>query len=164
MDKEIFEERASRLEAVGEVINKLPSEIRLDAFGLLKGYVTKGAVTTAAGADAGSGGDVGDAGDGSLFSNYKHEKPHEYVNLIVADLFQRYGSEPFTVAEIEAIAANTGITVPARVDMTLRQAKDDGNKLYQPVGRGKFKPTTNGELYLKKTYGVKKGTQTPPEG
>lgn len=163
MDDKIFGERVSRLEEVGKIVNKLPSEIRLEAFGLLKGYVTKSIVTDAVPEDVGSDGDSGGAGDGGLFSKHIHEKPHENVSLIVAHLFQQYGSEPFTVAEIETVAADAGITVPARIDMTLRQAKENGNKLFQTAGRGKFKPTVHGELFLKSAYKVRKGTKTRPK-
>jgi hypothetical protein len=166
MDKEIFEERASRLEEVGKVINKLPSEIRLEAFGLLKGYVTKNAATGAAAEPkegAGGDGDGGGTGDGGLFSKHIHDKPADNVYLIAADFFQNYGSAPFTAAEIEAAAADAGVTVPSSVDMTLRAAQKKGNKLFQSAGRGKFKTTVHGELFLKNTYNVKKGTKTRPK-
>jgi len=163
VDEKIFNERVSRLEEVGKVINKLPGEIRLEAFGLLKGYVAKGGTAESVREDAGGEVDVEVEADGSLFSKHIHEKPHENVNLIVAHLFQQYGSEPFAVSEIAALAADVGVTVPARIDMTLRAAKENGNKLFQSAGRGKFKPTVHGELFLKNTYKIKKGTKTRPK-
>lgn len=164
MDEKTFSERASRLAEVGEVIGKLPSEIRIEAFGLLKRYVTKNASSGddafEAEQDVASDGDAGDSSDGGLFSKYIHDKPADNVRLVVAHLFEQYGSEPFTAAEIESVAADAGITVPSRIDMTLRQATDDGKQLFVSAGKGKFKPTVHGEIYLKNTYKVKKGTKT----
>lgn len=163
MDEKTFGERASRLEEIGKVINKLPSEIRLEAFSLLKGYVATNLATAGDGGKVEAGsendGDIDGMGDGGLFSEHNHEKPFENVYLVTAHLFQQHGSEPFTVAEIEAVAADAGITVPDRVDMTLRSAKDDGKNLYISPERGKFKPTVHGELYLKRVYKVKKGNK-----
>lgn len=160
MDEKIFNERASRLEEVGKVISALPPEIRLEAFGLLKMYVTKNAATDGAPDAEGGGGsedDVDSIGSGGLFAKYIHDKPADNVRLAVAHLFEKFGSDPFTAAEIETLAADVGITVPSRIDMTLRTATDDGKQLFVSAGRGKFKPTVHGELYLKKTYQVKKG-------
>lgn len=169
MEKDIFDERASRLEEVGKVINKLPGEIRLDAFNLLKAYVTKQGMTgvkEANGVEDGADGadtDAGAASD-SLFAKHIHEQPSDNVRLIAAHLFQLYGSEPFSLDEVEAIAASAGITIPNRVNMTLRAATENGNKLFTSAGRGKFRPTVHGELFLKNTYKVKKGTKTRPKG
>jgi hypothetical protein len=60
-------------------------------------------------------------------------------------------------------AVSAGLTIPEHLRMTFRAAQDGGKKLYQPAGRGLFKPTVTGELYLKKTYGVTKGTSLPPK-
>ncbi|KJC52112.1 hypothetical protein [Bradyrhizobium sp. LTSP857] len=167
MNKEEFEERASRLQEIGQIIEKLPIEIRGDAFGLLKAYATKNASSGNDPSQAEqyiASDDNGDAdsnsSEGGLFSKHTHDKPADNVRLAAAHLFEQYGSEPFTAAEIESVATDAGITVPSRIDMTLRVAKDDGKQLFMSAGRGKFKPTVHGEIYLKNTYKVKKGTNT----
>ena len=158
MDKKEFDERASRLQDVGNVIDKLPAEIRSEAFGLLKGYVSTNN-TSNTGAERKRDKEADNSHvDTNLFSRFDHDKPSDNVRLIAADLFQQYGAEPFTVDEVSARAAEAGITVPARIDMTLRSALEDGKHLFVNAGRGKFKPTVHGESYLKDTYSVKKGT------
>jgi hypothetical protein len=161
VDQTQFDERVSRIQKIGQIIEKLPIEIRAEAFGLLKVYVIENASSDddAPEVDQDAASDV-DASGSSLFSKHTHDKPADNVRLTVAYLFEQFGSEPFTVAEIESIAADVGITVPSRVDMTLRGATDDGKQLFVSAGRGKFKPTVHGEIYLKDTYKVKKGAQT----
>jgi hypothetical protein len=99
----------------------------------------------------------------SFYGKFSHDKPSDNVRLIAADLFQQYGSEPFSTEEMKTIAASVGITVPARVDATVIQAAEKGKKLFIRAGRGKFKPTVHGEAYLKTTYGVRKGTRVRTE-
>src|SRR5208282_1049700 len=90
-------------------------------------------------------------------------KPAKNVNLLAAIWFSEFGSHPFSLDYIREKATSTGVTVPARPDMTLRQAKDKGKRLYEAIGaKGLFKPTVVGEAFFKVTYGVKKGTKTPP--
>jgi hypothetical protein len=165
LDKKEFDERASRLQEIGQVIEKLPIEIRGDAFSLLKAYVTKNASSGNDPRQAEqhvASDDNGDSNssEGGLFGKHAHDKPADNVRLAAAHWFEQYGSEPFTAAEIESVATDAGITVPLRIDMTLRVAKDDGKQLFMSAGRGKFKPTVHGEIYFKNTYKVKKGTNT----
>jgi len=162
MDKKEFNERSARLQEVGDVIERLPPEVRGDAFALLKEYVLPRSAGPSKGPDDQSVPD--NAGDTNLFTQFDHEKPSDNVRLISAYFFREYGSESFSVDEIKALAAETGLTVPERVDMTLANATEKGKKLFVSVGRGKFKPTVHGEAFLKSTYGVKKGTKTRPAG
>ena len=39
----------------------------------------------------------------------------------------------------------------------------NGKQLFVSAGRGQFKPTVHGEIYLKNSYKVKKGTKTRPK-
>lgn len=158
MDQKEFEVRSSRLHEVGKVVERLPSEIRGGAFELLKGYVSQQA--TAPSRKERSVEDEVDSGSiAELLSKFDHDKPSDNVRLITAFLFQEYGSEPFSGEEVRAIATDSGITVPDRVDMTLAAAKENGKQLFARSGRGKFKPTVHGEARLKAAYGVKKGTK-----
>ena len=159
MDQKEFSERATRLEEVGKIIEKLPTEIRSEAFGFLRNYILpqvrmpahKGNPTE----------HEADSSDGaSFFTKFDHDKPSDNARLIAAHLFQEYGSEPFSVEEVRSVAADVGITIPDRVDKTLFSAVENGKQLFARAGRGKFKPTVHGESYLKTTYEVKKGTKT----
>jgi hypothetical protein len=156
VDKQEFEGRASRLQEVGKIIEKLPTEIRGEAFQCLKGYVSRASVSAAV--NDGDRPEIDNANDGSLFSRFDHDKPSDNVRLIAANIFEEYGSEPFSIEEAKTVAAAIGITVPDRIDMTLRNATENGKKLFVKAGQRKFKPTVHGEAYLKATYGVRKGT------
>lgn len=163
MNKAEFDERVSRLQEVGKVIGALPAEIRSEAFSLLKGYVSGHDKPDSTHANNGYEQDSDSDGDTSLFGRFDHNKPSDNVRLVAAFLFQQYGSEPFSVDEVNSIAAEAGITVPARIDMTLRQAKENGKNLFVNTGEAMFKPTVHGETTLKDTYGVKKETKKREE-
>jgi hypothetical protein len=158
MDQKEFNECTSRLQEVGKIIEKLPTEIRSEAFGLLKGYVAQ-QVTTPTRREGPAEYAAGSGEGADLFSRFDHDKPSDNVRLVAAYLFQEYGSDPFSLEEVKAVATNAGITIPDRVDMTLAKATENGKQLFTRVGRGKFKPTVHGEAFLKVTYGVKKGTK-----
>jgi hypothetical protein len=91
-----------------------------------------------------------------------HNKPSDNAHLLVADWYRQYGSAPFGLDAIKGAAEAAGLPIPERLDMTLTAAQDGGKKLYQSAGRGLYRPTVTGELFLKKTYGVAKGTGLPP--
>jgi hypothetical protein len=167
MDENTFKRWAEKLEKIGKLLEKLPSEIRLAAFELLQSYITERST---------EGGDKGGVKEkdrikskGSwkskedFFGAFVHDKPADNVKLIAAHLYQEYGSEPFSADEVKKISDDVGVTIPERIDMTLLQAKDKGKKLFSKIGRGKYKPTVHGETYLKEKYGVKKGIGQKPE-
>ncbi len=163
MDKKEFDERVQRLQDVGKVIDALPTEIRSEAFGMLKGYILGRGKPDSIHTNKEHEPDSDSDGGTGIFSTFDHTQPSDNVRLVAAHLFQQYGSEPFSVDEVNTIAADAGITVPARVDMTLRQAKVNGKNLFVATGAGMFKPTVHGETALKDTYGVKKGTKKRDE-
>lgn len=167
MDEDSFKERVERLNELNKVIEKLDPAIRAEAFALLADYVTgepreakgKG---SAAHSSADAAHHHAEADDHDLFAKHADAKPSENVNLIAAHLYSQCGAQPFKLQEIRDKADEVGITVPASLDMTLKQAKRNGKALYQHTGRSEYKPTVNGELYFKQTYAVKKGTKARP--
>lgn len=163
MDKTEFGERVLRLQEVGKAIDKLPTEIRGEAFDLLKGYVSGRNTPDSVAEQNEDEGGCHPGDDTSLFSRFDHDKPSDNVRLIAALFFQRYGAEAFSVDDVTGTAAEAGITVPTRTDMTLRQAQENGKHLFVSAGNGKFKPTVHGESYLRDAYGVKKGTNRREE-
>jgi len=164
MDDKQFKERASRLEKIAKVLEKLPAEVRNGAFDLLKGYVTEhplgpGAHKEHAKTPPDGNGDTRE----QFFEKHDHKKPADNARLIAAYLYREYGSDPFTLDEIRKIADDVGITIPSRIDMTFLSAKAKGKKLFARAGHGKFKPTVHGEVDLRAAYSVKKGTKSRPE-
>jgi hypothetical protein len=162
VDKKTFEEIQERLIEVNKVIEKLDPAIRASAFELFKGYLESGTdFRTESGKQTTDTPSVS-TDLATLIATYPHEKPSDNVDLLVADWYRRHGSAPFTLDILDAAAVNAGLTVPERLDMTLRQAAEGGKKHYQSAGHGLYKPTVPGELYLKKTYKVTKGNEPVP--
>jgi hypothetical protein len=163
MEKKRFEEATERLLEVNKVIAKLDPAIRVSAFELLKGYVTTGTQSTLSPEGKPKPEPHRGVADlESLIAAHPDAKPNENLQLLTAYWYGNYGATPFTVENLREAATDGGLTIPDRTDMTLKQAKDGGKKLYQSAGRGLFKPTVPGELYLRKTYDVRKGMGTPP--
>jgi hypothetical protein len=160
MDKKKFDEIVTRLKEVSGIVKSVPSEIREESFKLLKPYIT-GSVPkeNLKNDDPNDRHPPDDGSDEEFFSKHEHDKPADNVKLIAAYFFREFGSEPFTIEEMKEKADGVGLTLPARPDMTLTQAKDKGKKLFQKISKGKFKPTVHGESNLKSTYSVRKGTK-----
>jgi hypothetical protein len=163
MDQKSFKERVARLNEVSKTIETLPVEIRALSFPLLQEYIT------------GEGSDnekhpppgkdkspkpkvVNNSSRDEFLASFNHEKPSDNVRLIIAALYRDYGTEPFSLEEIQTLATDTGVTIPERFDMTIKSAKHKGKSLFTPTSRGHYKPTVHGEQYLKETYKVIKGT------
>lgn len=160
MDKKAFSEIEERLLEVNKVIAKLDSSIRVAAFEFLKPYISGGRFHKA---DPQNGTDDHEPGDVSdLIKTHGDGKPSDNVNLLAGIWFSEYGSHPFSLEYIRQKASSTGLTISARIDNTLKSAREKGKKLYESSGKGIFKPTVAGEAFFKATYKLKKGTKTPP--
>lgn len=162
MDEKTFNERVSRLEKIGKVIEKLPPEVRATAFTLIQEYVI--GATTARGKSStitsNPGAEEIDPADKSaFFAKHLHEKPADNLKSIAAYLFSQYGGEPFSTDEVRQVAEDVGLTIPERPDMTFVNALEDGKKLFTRGGRGQFRPTVHGEAFLRSAYSVRKGTK-----
>ncbi len=158
MDEKEFKTRAGRLEQIAKVLEKLPTEVRSEAFDLLKGYVTEHSPESTTKKTQAKPRVADDTEEG-FFGAFDHDKPADNARLIAAYFYREYGVEPFSLDEVHQKASDVGITIPARIDMTFLAAKEKGKKLFARAGTGKFKPTVYGEANLKATYKVKKGTK-----
>ncbi len=98
---------------------------------------------------------------GTFFAAFTHDKPNDNVHLIAAWLYSQYGLFPITRKDISDRAADIGLTIPGRPDMTMKAALHEKKKLYKKQGKG-WQLTVHGETYLKKTYSVKKGSTPRP--
>ena len=137
MDKKKFDEVVARLKEVSEIIESIPSEIREESFKLFKPYIMGSAVKATPGKTEQDDVDPPDDGsDEEFFSKQDHDKPADNVKLLAAYYYKEFGSEPFTIDEVKEKADSVGLTLPARPDMTLTQAKDKGKKLFQMADSG----------------------------
>jgi hypothetical protein len=157
--KSEFDNQVKRIKEVDAIIKSLDPTIREEAFRLFKSYITSGfSVKTKCEPPQDDDSTVGPDLE-AFFTKLEQEKPSDNVLHIAAYHYAKYGSTPISVEEIKQIASEVGITLPARVDMTLNSAQREHKGLFTRAGRGKFKPTVHGEQFLKKTYDIKKGTQ-----
>jgi len=161
LDKKEFELLVDRIRTVNDVVSTLDVSIRREAFVLLTGYI-KG---NTEGTDLGGAVDetVGLDDAEKLVLEFGSNKPHENVKLVAAYLYSRFGRVAIGIDHIKRVAADFGLTIPKRPDMTLRQAKRDKKKLFTVQG-GSYTLTIHGEVFLKDTFGVSKGKLPLPEG
>lgn len=171
MAKDRIREVEAKLKQISQVVSELDPAIRAQAFELLARLYfppLPGPQDARGGdkkelrqrGDSGSGKDLDHPGRDTLFTSFEHNKPADNVKLIVAWLYSQYGVFPITGSLIKENAAS--LTVPERPDMTMRNSKDDGKRLFRKKGAG-FQLTVHGEELMKKTYSVKKGTKPVPQ-
>lgn len=163
MDENTFKGRASRLEAIADVLKKLPEGVHQRAFALLEPYVTGVQPPPVADADEkGAEADTDHSNDSKVefFSDFDDEKPADNLKRIAAWFYKEYGDDPFSLEDLRKVAKEVGVTIPARPNDTLRASRYDGKKTFEATGRGKFKPTIAGQKYLKQTFNVEKGTKS----
>src|SRR6185295_4079139 len=139
--------------------SKLPAEVRLAAFEMLRPHIRFDSQMSAGDSNVSeTGNSAAESGSlESLLQLHTHDKPADNVKLIAAFLYSRFGTEPFSLDELRELANNAGLTIPARPDMTIKAALEEGKKLFHSPARDKYAPTVHGELFLKKTYSVRKG-------
>lgn len=98
----------------------------------------------------------------AFFNREEDMKPADHVQLCAAYYYSMYGASAFSITELKTIAADAGVVLSDRVDMTLRQAKHKGKKLFQPSGSGTFKPTAPACLHFAEKWQVKPGKKAKP--
>ncbi|HET6327790.1 MAG TPA: hypothetical protein VFG04_24110 [Planctomycetaceae bacterium] len=93
----------------------------------------------------------------TFFSREGELKFADNALLCAAYHYSEYGNVPFSISEIQRIAADAGVILPDRPDMTFVQATKQGRKLFQRAGRGVFKPTATAGLMFGERWSVKAG-------
>jgi hypothetical protein len=152
-----------RMKEVEQTVLELHESVRGAAFAMMEGYVLGEARVSGAPfvgpTEAMRDGDLlGDDEDiASFFSGREIEKPADAVYAAAGYLYSQYGSAPFTTDDIKDVADQVGLTVPGRIDMTLRNARRNKKALFRASKSGQWAPTTTGELMLKETFDIKKG-------
>lgn len=163
MDDEI----AKRMKEVESVVLTLDESVRGAAFTMMESYILTGQnrkqrvpadvsedLTNAVGREE----DVQEEDDdvAAFFNDREIQKPAEAVYAVAAYFYSQYGSAPFTTKDVQDIADQVGLTVPDRLDNTLRNAGSNKKSVFKTKGGG-WIPTTTGELVLKEKFDVKKG-------
>jgi hypothetical protein len=168
MDEAVVE----RMREVNALVSALDPAVRGEAFSLMREYILGGTPSGAGGSvqtgDVSvaekAGGRVGaPSGFDGFIDKLESEVPADNVMALAAFLYGQYGIEPLSVQEVKDLAERAGVTIPARPDMTLAQKTANKKKAFRKTGKGVFRPTTDGEIFLKATYGVKKGTKKRPK-
>lgn len=168
---EIPPEIAARLLAVDDLVAKVDESVRPAAFDLLSAFVLTGVVAGVEKGESECGGkpapdpserighDDLRTGGREFLAQHHGETPADSVKAIAAYLYSIFGSSEFAVAEVQSIADGAGVTVPARVDVTLNGATVKSKKLFRKVRSGVYQPTVHGEAYFKEQFLVRKGTR-----
>jgi hypothetical protein len=93
----------------------------------------------------------------TFFNRGEKLKPAENALLCAAFHYSQYGCQAFSADELREFATEAGLVLPSRVDMTLKAAVKGGKKLFQVAGKGSFKFTSHGELFVQERWKVKPG-------
>jgi hypothetical protein len=93
----------------------------------------------------------------AFFARDEKLKPAENAYFCAAYLYSLYGAQAFSFDDLRAVAADAGVVLPDRVDKTLFTAAKAGKKYFQSAGKGSFRFTSHGELYVQGRWAVKPG-------
>ena len=98
MNDKVLSEILERLRAAGEVLDKLPAEVRVQAFDALWPLIAPDAAESPdkphrSPAPHKKASHV--TGEGAFFASVTHDKPADNVKQIAAYLYSQYGTEPF---------------------------------------------------------------------
>lgn len=165
-DDKDFEKAREALLKINEVVTQMDPTVRVASFEILVarclGQSTAAKEKVNGINNAVVDGTVPDASDlGGFISSLDTSKPAEAVMVLVAWLYSNYGVYSISAKEINELADACGLTVPKRPDNTMRTTKYNGKNLFSQQGKG-WQLTVSGELYMKETYKVKKGSKTLP--
>ena len=136
MDKKTLSEIEERLLDANRIVAKLDPSIRTAAFDFLKPYISTGKLDSAPDSHKPPAHEPPASDVAQLIETHGGGKPYENVNLLAAIWFIEYGSHPFSLGYIRERATSTGLTIPARPDMSLRQAKEKGRNCVQAFSPG----------------------------
>ena len=163
MPTDKFQDTVKALAEINKEVAKLDPAIRAEAFLLLKDvYFGKPGKTPKGPSEGGETmDDDQDEDEDGFFTKFDHDKPADNVLLITAWLYSNYGKCVITTSRVNSIADDKGLTIPANVSMTIKQAARNKKSLFTKSGKG-WKVTVWGERYLKDTYQVKKGKKPCP--
>jgi hypothetical protein len=164
-----------RMKEVETAVKVLDPEVRGEAFEMFRSYILGSSAETS---DQGGGSGVqlekrtaepakvrptdppsapAPTEFGEFIDRFESDTAADNAMALAAFLYGEYGIEPFSIQEIEDLAAKAGVTVPSRIDMTIRQKNWNKKKAFRRTSKGHFRPTVDGEAFLKQTFGVKKG-------
>lgn len=156
MDKKQFQNLKKTILQINSIVKALDPAIKPQVFDLLKPMID----TTEAAAVPLTRGTSGTQPQHAhtvrdFYSSHNPDKPAKRVRILAAWLYSQRGNEPFTLGELEQLFDDVGVGRPNRLDMTVKSALQKGNKLFQSVGQGKYRPTVHGENYFREKLAVK---------
>lgn len=94
---------------------------------------------------------------GEFFARAEPGEPADNLYACAAFHFAKNGLAPFSVKDLQDIADRAGVILPNRPDMTLRGAGGKSKRMFQPAGRGKFRPTAQAGIWFRERFGVGPG-------
>lgn len=139
-----------RLSEVNQIIARFDETIRRDVFALLVPLVlgkTEARQETT---------EQGNPDLSSFFTVGQSDTPANTVHRVIAFLYARSGPE-LSLSDIREVAADVGLTLPERLDVTVSGAQRSGKPLYRSLGKGGYRVTVHGASFLEAEYHVKRG-------
>lgn len=159
-----FQKTSELLLRINEIVGKMDESVRIQTFDLLaskfigKKMPSASPPVTPKEKDAPVAESEIDTSDlGTFIASFDTKKPADALNVLVAWLFSQRGSQPFSIKELKDLADDSGLTIPSRPDMTFKGSKSGGKALFVQNGKN-WKLTVSGELHIKETYKVTKGS------
>lgn len=167
MSLDNFEEIKKTILDINEVVAKVDPVIKQAVFDILVGkFINKSKAgaskVDSVLADESKEKNVDTHDLGAFITSFDTKKPAEALMVLAAWLYSQYGVYAITPKDLKELADSCGLTIPTRPDVTLRQAKASGKNKFVQQGKG-WKLTVTGELAMKESYGVTKGTKPLPE-
>lgn len=167
MDENLIKQAKKNLLDINKTITSLDPAIRAAAFEILAPYYFDEYEPPANDEDGGKDKrkkrkPIETGSMEAFFVKHEHGKPKDNVFLIAAWLYSQHGVIPVTAKLCEQLADKNGIVIPNRPDNTMRHSTRKGKGIFRQEGKG-WLLTTQGELYVKETYNIRKGNKPPPD-
>jgi hypothetical protein len=154
------------MKEVDKAVAVLDPSVRGEAFAMMEDYILGETADSPASAPSitprsrSRGGGASDEPD-SFFGDREMKLPKDAALGIAGYLYAQYGTEPFTLKEVEEVADKVGLTIPDRLYMTFSGSRRDGKDLFRNTKKG-WVPTVRGQKALKDEVGVTKGRKKRP--
>ncbi|KPN05196.1 hypothetical protein, partial [Xanthomonas arboricola] len=136
-----FDKTAEMLLKINDVVGKMDESIRVQTFDLLvskflgKQAPLKLAVIPSEKEESAVDDEVDTSDLGAFITSFETKKPADALNVLVAWIFSKRGSQPFSIKEVKELADASGLTIPSRPDMTFKGSKNAGKSLFVQSGK-----------------------------
>ena len=152
---------AALAQQIVKILAKEPPENRQRAVAAAMTLLGDAIPTPSGGRPSGDGAVGHDDHDlGAFCTRDEKLKPSDHAFLCAAYHYSQHGAAAFSLDELRQIAADAGVVIPDRLDMTLKNAASKGKRLFQSSGRNAYKPTAAAGILFKEKWQVTPGRKS----